>query len=244
MLTQAEWESRLARELDRQVAVTFGRARTQPVRATFDNGRVEIRLHEFFAKAPGEVIQDLAAWLRSGRRARNACRRLDRWIDEQLAALPRDAHRRIAVRTRGSVHDLDPMADSLLANEFVGDFSSHARPVWTWGKRGRTQARRSLQLGCYVREAHLVRIHTVLDQRAVPAWFVRFVLFHEMLHAALPGEKRPHGPAFCERERAHPDYPAAVAWQKRHLDLLIRSARRGEPMRTRGAFQGLLFPLR
>ena len=244
MLTQAEWESRLAHELDKQVSVSFGRARTQPVRATFENGSVEIRLHEFFAKAPVEVLHDLAAWLRSGQRAPKACARLDRYIDEQLAALPTGSRRRIAVCTRGAVHDLDPMAGSLFENEFADDFRAHARPVWTWGKRGRTQARRSLQLGCYVRDVHLVRIHTVLDQPAVPAWFVRFVLFHEMLHAALPGEKPPHGPAFRERERAHPDYPAAVAWQKRHLDSLIHSARRGEPMKTRGAIQGHFFPLR
>lgn len=244
MLTQVEWESRLSDALDKQVAVTFGRARTQPVRATFENGNVDIRLHEFFAEAPVGILHDLAAWLRSGRRARRACERLDAWIDEQLAALPTNGRRRIAVCTRGSVHDLDPLAGSLLENEFADDFHAHARPAWTWGKRGRTRARRSLQLGCYVRDAHLVRIHAVLDQTAVPAWFVRFVLFHEMLHAAMPAEKRPHGPAFRERERAHPDYPAAVAWQKKHLDSLIRSARRGVPMRTRRALQGLLFPLR
>ena len=120
----------------------------------------------------------------------------------------------------------------------------HPRPEWTWGRRAKSRARRSLQLGCYVKELHLVRIHTVLDQAAVPAWFVRFVLFHEILHAALPGEKQPHGRAFRERERAHPDYPAAVDWQKKNLEALIRSARRGEPMKARRGFQGLFFPLR
>ena len=112
------------------------------------------------------------------------------------------------------------------------------------GRRGKSRARRSLQLGCYVKDAHLVRIHAVLDQVAVPEWFVRFVLFHEILHAALPGEKRPHGRAFRERERAHPDYPAAVAWQKKNLESLIRSARRGESIEVRRRPQGLFFPLR
>ena len=108
------------------------------------------------------------------------------------------------------------------------------------------QARRSIQLGCYVRESHIVRMHPVLDQRAVPEWFVRFVLFYELLHATMPTDVRPHGPEFRARERAYPEYAAAVAWQKRHIDALIRSARRAGPMPTAPAsmLQGLLFPLR
>ena len=34
-------------------------------------------------------------------------------------------------------------------------------------------------------------------------------------------------------ERAHPQYAAAVTWQKRHLESLIRSARSGKPMTKR-----------
>ena len=244
MLTPAKWEARLGHALEKDVTVTFGRARTQPVRANFDGGSVEIRLHEFFVGAPPEIMDDLAAWLRSGRRARQACSRLDGWIDTQLAALPKGEQRRSGARTRGCVHDLDPMARALFEREFAADFVSHAKPTWTWGRRGKSRARRSLQLGCFVRELELVRIHSVLDQVAVPEWFVRFVLFHEILHAALPGQARPHGRPFREREQAHPDYPAAVAWQKRNLESLLRSARSGKPMMQRRGVQGVFFPLR
>ncbi|MEM8882698.1 MAG: hypothetical protein AAGD14_01355 [Planctomycetota bacterium] len=231
MLTPAEWEAQLTHTLAKHVQVSYGRARTQPVRATFDNGHVDLRLHEFFRDAPPEVMQDLAAWLRAGRRARNACTRLDAWIDAQLKTLPQSRTRSVRTQAQGAVHDLDPMAQSLFEEEFVSDFDAHPRPSWTWGRRGRSRARRSLQLGCYVRDVHLVRVHPVLDQENVPDWFVRFVLFHEILHAALPAERRPHGPAFRRRERAHPDYPKAMAWQKRHIDRLIRSARSGVPLR-------------
>ena len=102
-----------------------------------------------------------------------------------------------------------------------------------------------MQLGCYVRESHLVRMHTVLDQTAVPEWFVRFVLFHEILHAAMPAGLRPHGPEFRARERAYPDYAAAVIWQGRNVNAMIRSARSGKPMagksRLVAGVQGLFF---
>jgi len=230
--TPAEWERILGSRLEYRVSVKFGRARTQPVRAVFDRGELDLRLHEFFATAPAEIADDMAAWLRSGRRARGACTRLDQWIDEQLANLPRKTLRREAQRTDGDEHDLDALAASLFADEFRGDLLDRPRPGITWGRRGKSRARRSLQLGCYVRESHLVRMHTVLDQPAVPEWFVRFVLFHEILHAAMPLGLQPHGPEFRARERAYHRYADAIAWQARNIDRLIRSARNETPMRV------------
>ena len=225
--TPAEWERILGSRLEYRVSVKFGRARTQPVRAVFERGELDLRLHEFFAAAPTTIADDMAAWLRSGRRARGACTRLDQWIDEQLASLPRKTPRREAQRTDGDVHDLNALAESLFADEFRGQFADRPRPVITWGRRGKSRARRSLQLGCYVRESHLVRMHTVLDQPAVPEWFVRFVLFHEILHGAMPVGVQAHGPEFRARERTYHRYADAIAWQARHIDRLIRSARNG-----------------
>jgi len=75
-----------------------------------------------------------------------------------------------------------------------------------------------------------VRVHRVLDQDKVPAWFVRYVLFHELLHAALEEPRRAgrrvlHGPRFRERERQYADFERAKRWELSHLDELIRAAR-------------------
>ena len=227
LVNVADWQSHLERALDRRVQVSFGRARTQPVKAQFDGARLDLRLHEFFADATEPVADDLAAWLRVGRRARKASARLDAWIDAQLASLPKSTPRATRVHLQGDTHDLAPMVQELFEHEF--DFDQ--LPVVTWGRRGRSRARHSLQLGCYVRSQHLVRINRVLDQPFVPAWFVKFVLFHELIHAWLPPTVRPHGIEFRTRERAHPDYAASVAWQRRHIHALIRSARTGKPIR-------------
>ena len=140
------------------------------------------------------------------------------------------------------------MAASLLAREFVLDFAERPAPGVTWGRRVKSRARRSLQLGSYDPQTHVARVHPVLDQPGVPAWFVRYVLFHEILHAALPartacdGRAIHHGPAFRAREREYEDYARALRWQRRHLGKLIRSARNGVPARPR-LIQGLLFRL-
>ncbi len=130
------------------------------------------------------------------------------------------------LRTAGTHHDLA----ELLAQVQAEAFETLVPARITWGRRGqrpRRARRRSLRFGSRD-ETGLVRIHPVLDDPSVPAWFLRFVIFHELLHAVHPpepspsGRRRLHPPAFRAAERAHPDHPRAQAWQAVHLDRLIR----------------------
>ena len=238
-LAPQEVERDLGRELElalgRPVEVRYGRARRTVVHAQERGGVLVVRLNAFFSEAPDDVRRALASWLRSGRRAPGACRVLDDWIDERLARLHRDQPRDVSLRTAGRHHDLAPLVTSLLEGEFRGTFGD-GPPGVTWGRQGRSRSRHTLRLGSYDYHARLVRIHTVLDQPAVPDWFVRFVLFHELLHAELddaptPGaRRRHHGPDFRRRERAHPDYRRASAWEERNVRALIRSARSGRQL--------------
>lgn len=125
----------------------------------------------------------------------------------------------------------------LLRTEFESEFAEpDVRPLATWGRRGSKRTRYSLRLGSYDADFGVARIHPVLDQAAVPDWFVRYVVFHELLHAALPPMQGKgsrwihHSAAFRRRERAYADYARAIEWEDRHIDALIRSARRGVPL--------------
>jgi len=194
-------------------------------------------MHRFFHAAPEEIRESMAKWITAGRRARKACALLDDWIDARIKELPR---RRPTLRTRGVVHDLEALADSLFAKEFLLDFEGREKPVVTWGSRKKSRARRTLMLGSYHAHDRVVRIHPVLDQPSVPAWYVRFILFHEILHAIIPSSHVHHTPAFKKREHSHADYGRARAWERRHIERLIKLARKG-PGRPRAA-QALLFP--
>ena len=91
----------------------------------------------------------------------------------------------------------------------------------------------------------------------MPAWFVRFVVFHELLHAVHPPQRSSgnrwihHGPQFRRRERKYADYRRAITWEERNLTALIQAARRGtafvapadKPVaRAKTMLQRLLFP--
>lgn len=244
--TPQDWEELLSEELAVDVVVTYGRSRTVPVHARHVRleGRpaYQVRLHGMFAQAPEEVREDVARWMRVGRRARKVCERLDRWIASELAALPKRRPGR--ANPKGEAHDLSALAEGLFAGFFASDFEERPRPILTWGQRRKSSSRRSLRLGSYDPETNVVRLHPVLDQPGVPEWFVRFVLMHEILHAVLP--PRPgsgsrmihHGPEFRRREQSYPDHSRALRWEEKNLARLIRSARTGSRLRVRTALFG------
>jgi len=87
-----------------------------------------------------------------------------------------------------------------------------------------------VKTGVYVQDARIIRIHPTLDRAEVPEFYVAAVVFHEMLHQAVParevgGRRIVHGPEFRRRERAYPDHGRARAWEERNLSLLLSSPR-------------------
>ncbi|MFT7669041.1 MAG: hypothetical protein ACI8X5_001741 [Planctomycetota bacterium] len=249
-LSAAEWGAELSASLGYTVRVEFSRSRSTPIQLRHarpaelreEPGLAKgwiVRLHAVFADAPPEIRADLTSWIRVGRRARRANHELSGWMELAIRELPARTPRQIHIKAQGDVHDLDSLAAHLLETEFISDFSAASpAPPLTWGRRGKSQTRGRLQLGSFNPTARIVRIHPVLDQEVVPAWFVRYVLFHELLHAAVPSERdtggrmRHHGPKFLSRENLYCDYPRALEWERLHLGKILRSARAGRPLRT------------
>ena len=248
-LAESDWESFLGSRLARPVRVVYGRSRTSPLQArrtpagrtTFSRDGAEwlLRLHTMFRGAPQEVREAVADLLRLGRRAKRSCAMLDAWI---AANLPRHPPPRVAdarLVQRGKHHDLAAIAAGILANELAGEFGPAKKsPRFTWGNALGRAPRRAMRLGSYDADVDVVRIHPALDQEDVPEWFVRYVLFHELLHAVYPpvrgidGRWIRHGRAFQERERGYAGLEKALAWERRNIDALIRSARTKKPLRA------------
>jgi predicted metal-dependent hydrolase len=229
-----DWTRFLSRHLGREVRVRYGRARRQVIVAHPERRGLRVRMNQAFERAPHSVRDAVADWLRDGRRARAACRELDRFIADIVPTL--GPPRRPPLSARGQCHDLDELYAELVAAEFQA-LPPERRPSGiTWGRRGKRGARRSLLLGSFCPETYLVRIHPVLDQPGVPRSFVRYVLFHECLHAALNepcggGERaRHHGPEFRRREAAYAGTAEALRWQEANLPALLRSARTEKPL--------------
>jgi hypothetical protein len=219
---QAELE-RVARQ-PVQLAFTNNRSTVMSVRHT--GGVARVRLHQMFLFAPAPVREAVARWVRNPK-STAAGKVLDAFIREHRGQLAPAPPREIEAREHGTVHNLRTLFDDVNATEFGGAVQAKI----TWGLEPRQRRRRSIRLGSYCPTSGLIRIHPRLDDAKVPYFFIRYVVFHEMLHAHLgildgPGGRRSiHHGDFQIRERTYKDYPAAVAWLEdpRNLARLLRS---------------------
>ena len=262
---EGAWSLYLTEATGNAIRVTFGRARRQVIQSKgFWNdprGRpIEVRLAGFFREAPEEVLGALATWLKQGRRAKRASRLLDEYIEASLVANPPSPRKRPAADASGQTHDLAELTDELFAPGApllsAADLEPLGLPLITWGRKGPSRARRSLQLGSYEEDRHLIRIHRVLDQPAVPRSFVRFVLFHELLHASRAAESKRnpdpkragrrlhHDAEFRRAESKFPGFAEATKWQQQQIAALLRSARTERPLKTSRSKQLLSAALR
>jgi len=190
--------------------------------------RVRVRLHESFLDAPPDVVQAVATLVcRQDARSRRVIRS---FVDAQSLLWDKlaDRPRRVPkINPRGNVHDLQALFDEL--NERYFDRQCLAKI--TWGNDARRPRRRyHITFGTCDKAANVIRIHPALDHPRVPEFFVRYIAFHEMLHAALPVSQSPggkrlyHSRLFRQRERMFEDFARARRWGKQFLEEVTRIA--------------------
>ncbi len=213
----------------------FPRARSCQVRANKNrrdvlwwrrNGRqLEISVHHALLEWPDHILAVVA-------------REPGAWPALQ-ARLPSVTPRNLpAVEPRGRVHDLDALLVveqrrlrvAEAASKDPQPLSSFTDVPVTWGRWSPSPPRRSLRLGSCHHDPPLLRVHPVLDHTAVPEWFVSVVLWHELLHVAIPpreegGRRSVHPPRFRRLERAHPRHDDALVWEGRHIEHLLARCR-------------------
>ena len=212
----------IERESGRTIEVRFNRNRWTYFSCESVPGRhdlVRLSLHECFLDAPSEVIGAVATLIR--REDKGARRTIAAFVDAQSRIWDRLADRpprATRLRTRGRVYDLRTIFDELNARYFDGACAARV----TWGKRSRT-SRRHITFGSFDEKANLIRVHPVLDRRRVPRYFVRYIVYHEMLHAIVSSPLSPtgrrlyHSRRFRQLERKFDDYDRALRWSRRFL---------------------------
>jgi hypothetical protein len=214
--------------LAERVRLTVHDNRSTMVSFRRDPGELHYRVHHMFLEAPHDVVTALAAFAGPRRgtaaRRREAGTRIDAFVKRNRARIAEPRADRLLAR--GRAHDLQEIFDRLNAAHFDG--AIEARIGWGPVRSGRR--RRTVKTGVYVQDARIIRIHPTLDRPQVPEFYVAAVVFHEMLHQAVPsrdvgGRRVVHGPEFRRRERAYPDHARARAWEDQNLALLLSSPR-------------------
>ncbi|NLE01045.1 MAG: hypothetical protein GX640_14350, partial [Fibrobacter sp.] len=78
---------------------------------------------------------------------------------------------------------------------------------------------------------HLITIAGVYNHPDVPLFAIEAVMYHEMLHIAVPPFKKNgrfviHGPEFKARERQYASYEKWHEWERSSLRKLARTLKR------------------
>ncbi|MEO0460167.1 MAG: hypothetical protein AAF219_04930 [Myxococcota bacterium] len=208
----------LAGVMRRPVHLTITDNRRTMLSSREERGVLRLRLHHMFLPASPEIWHALGSYLHEG--DARAGIEIDGFIERNQNRVRQEIG---PLKPQGRFHDLDALFAEL--NRTYFHEASAARV--TWGRAGSRRYRRSIQLGCYIAEDDLIRIHPCLDQSFVPAFYVSWVMFHEMLHEAFGVEERNgrrdiHPPAFVALEESYPDFQRAKAWERENLPRLLR----------------------
>lgn len=184
-------------------------------------GHVALRLHHMFLSAADEQKRALAAYL-SG--SRGELRTIRSFMRDNMHHV-RPVAEVGTEQARGQHHDLRALFDTLNRRYFEGRCDASI----AWGKLPprRRRRRSSMRLGSYTLGDAAIRIHPLLDDPRVPAFFVASVVHHEMLHHMVPattvgGRLMHHNREFRTREREFEHYALAVRWENEHIAELLR----------------------
>jgi hypothetical protein len=191
-------------------------------------GFLQLRVHHMFLHAGPEVVRALAEYARA--RSPRAGQVLDGFVRqhrEHIRPPDREQAQHRPLQARGAVHDLQAFYDTLNRRYFDGAIQARIG----WGRGTTSRRRRSIRMGAYYHETQTILIHPALDRVEVPGYFLALVVYHEMLHQAIPqkrmdtGRRSIHSPEFRRRERLFQEYERARTWEKRNLPILLRAPR-------------------
>ena len=203
-VTPAALEELLNEGLPLPLRLKITRNQVSMVSIQFKADHILCRLHEAFLHAPPAIHQHLHRYLK-GRRKRH-------WapVADYAQTIEPQQHNTPTTKTTGQHYDLKGLLDEVNQTWFDGTIEVNI----TWGRnpsRGPSRKHTSIHFGSYAANANLIRIHPRLDSPQVPIEFVKFVIYHEILHIVHPPYRKNgrwvfHPKVFRTAEKRYPDF--------------------------------------
>jgi len=196
----------------RPVSLVFTENSTTMLSVRKRDDILRIRLHRLFLHADNEVLDEIVSYLQGNRRQMTHFRKFVRDNRELIQTGPPN---KVALKTQGRFHNLRDLFDAVNEEYFGGLITARI----TWGSRSPRCSVRKRTLGSFSERSNTIRVNPVLDKKTVPRYYIAFVVYHEMLHAAIGisrvGNKRSvHSREFRRREKHFKDWERAIAWER------------------------------
>jgi hypothetical protein len=214
------------------------------VKVDFKTGERVLSVPEILADPPDDVKECLIRWAMQpmSRRARrnsafvNKKRALEEtiraYMDSQGVRKERASRVNPLIfehQTKGFNYDLKEIFDALNRAYFNGEIKSYIR----WGHCASKTSYQTVRLDKNGNPFNLITISGAYDSPGVPEYAIHGVIYHEMLHIAIPpreskrGKRRIiHGSDFKAAERKFPFFDKWIKWEKENMWRLITNAKR------------------
>lgn len=173
---------------------------------------VSVRLHRIFLNAGVDVIREIAEFIKNKRCMTPLIRD---FIKQNSNSLNKKPLQKLSINTKGKYYDLSGIYESINNEYFNGKVSA----AIAWGAKSPRCAVRKRTLGSYSSHTNTIRINPILDKKSVPRYFIKFIVYHEMLHADMGtetknGRRSVHSREFRRREKLFKYHERAMAWEK------------------------------
>lgn len=184
---------------------------------THKSARVSI--HRMFLEAPEEVLSAVADFIRDRKTEKPATATINDYIHSNLKNYNyKHLLKEENLQQEGNFYNLQQLYNSINQEYFDGKLQLSI----TWyGNNSKTRSH-TFTFGQYLESLKLIKIHKKLDSAKCPEYFIRFVIYHEMLHNVYPpyvdetGKSRIHGPEFKQAEKQFKEYQKAKDWEKKY----------------------------
>lgn len=165
-----------------------------------------------FLHAGTEVCLEVADFIKKRRSNGQSIRS---FIRQNNHLLKQKSPVKMTPRVTGDNYCLRTIYESLNSEYFDGAVSA----AITWGRSNAKKRVRMRTMGSYNVVANTIRINPLLDKKTVPAYFLGFVVYHEMLHAFLGiktvnGRRSIHSREFRLHEKKFRHYAKAMEWER------------------------------
>lgn len=176
-----------------------------------------VSLHRMFLKAPLKVMQDLTGYLKQEKK--NLTPDVKAYIEKSLQTFDYSHQLDLKkLQVKGKEYHLQSIYDQL--NEEY--FEKKLKLSITWFGNTKRANRSRITFGLYYDPLKLIKINRLLDQPYFPIYFVRYVVYHEMLHYVCPtyvderGVKQIHSKEFKTKEKEFKEFEQAQSWMRQN----------------------------
>lgn len=213
----------LQREIEetvkKKVKLRINDNRSTMVSVKWEPDCTRVSMHRMFLEAPKNIMDALACHIQTENS--NLCPSVKAFIEEKLTTFDYSSKlNENNLCTKGQVYDLQALYDEVNEKYFDGELGLKI----TWYGRKQRGRRAQVTFGLYQEATKLVKIHRMMDSTFFPEYFVKFVIYHEMLHHVCrsyyddKGNHRVHTDEFKKREQEFEHFELANLWMNKNYN--------------------------